>query len=78
MIYLNIYLAVWFFCTFEIIQNTIDDFFEFKVSILSMAIWKLLGCQMCLVLWTTLLITQNWTMAMLLSLIAEIHKQLLK
>ena len=78
MIYLNIYLAVWFFCTFELIQNTIDDFFEFKVSIFAMAIWKLLSCQMCLVLWTTLLITQNWTMAMLLSLMAEIHKQLLK
>ena len=67
-----------FMASFEIIQNTIDDFFEFKVSIFAMTIWTLLSCQMCLVLWTTLLITQNWTMAMLLSLIAEIHKQLLK
>ena len=78
MIYLNIYLAVWLFINLEPVQTTIDDFFEFKTNIFAMAVWKLLGCQTCLSLWLTLAITQNWTMAMLLSLIAQIHSKLIK
>lgn len=77
MIYLNIYLAVWFFTNFEPLQELFDDFFELKSSIFAMVIWKLLSCQYCLTLWLTLLITHSWTMALLLSLIAELHKQCL-
>lgn len=78
MIYLNIYLAVWFFCTFEILQDTIDDFFAKKKNIILISIWTLLGCQMCLTFWITIAITQNWTMTMLLALIAQLHTKLIK
>jgi hypothetical protein len=78
MIYLNIYLAVWLFCTLEVIQDTIDSIFGRWSSIINTTIWTILGCQMCLTLWITLAITQNWTMALLLSLIAQIHTKLIK
>jgi len=75
MIYLNIYLGCWFFTNFEPIQDGIDKIFErFKWD----GMWTLLSCQYCLTLWITLAITQNWTMALLLSLIAQIHTKINK
>jgi hypothetical protein len=78
MIYLNIYLAVWLWTSIEPIQDSIDDYFATKRNIILLSLWKLLGCQMCLTLWITLAITQNWTMAMLLSLIAQRHTKLIE
>ena len=77
MIYLNIYLIIWFWCFFEPLQDLIDDYFAEKENIILISIWKLLGCQMCLSLWATFTITHNWTMAMLLALIAQAHTKII-
>lgn len=78
MIYLNIYLAIWLWCNFEPIQENIDLYFEDKENIILMVIWDMLGCQMCLSLWITFAITHNWTTAMVLALVAQIHSKIIK
>lgn len=79
MIYLNIYLACWFFTSFEPIQDIIDAFFStLKEGYFTNILWLLLGCQYCLTLWTALIITHNIWIALGLSAIAQIHTKMIK
>lgn len=77
--YLTIYLACWFFTAFEPLQDVIDAFFSLrKEGYIVNIIWMLLGCQYCLTLWTTLFITHDIVVALLLSAIAQIHTKIIK
>lgn len=79
MIYLYIYLGVWFLTTFEPLQDAIDYLFKkLKPNYFVNALWQILGCQYCSSLWFTLILTGSITMSLILAIIAQFHKHLLK
>lgn len=76
--YILIYLLCWFFTNFEPIQELVDYLFgKLKHNYFINAIWTILGCQYCLTLWITLILTGSITVALIASIIAQIHKSLI-
>lgn len=69
----KIYLLCWFFTAFEPIQQVINLIFtKIKPNFVTEAIWTILGCNKCLVFWTTLAIIMNIWIALLASFIVSI------
>ena len=78
MIYIKIYLLVWFWCEFEPLQDKIDQFFENKEGMIWEYIYRLIQCQYCLNLWITLILTGNIFVAIFSSMVAQLHKKIIK
>ena len=78
MIYLQIYLLVWFWCSFEPIKETIDSLFtKLPQNYVTNKLYILSQCMMCLNVWTVLIITQSVWMALLMGLIGQIHNKII-
>ena len=78
MTLLTIYSFCWLFTEFEPLQKLINNIFlKFKPNTITESFWIVLGCFKCLSLWLTLIITLNPLNAILLSMLAQIHKQLI-
>lgn len=81
MITIKIILLVWFWCKFEPIQDGIDLLWSRipeKVSnnYFIDKIYILLGCQTCLSMWLTLIITGNIWISIAASIISSILKKI--
>jgi hypothetical protein len=83
MIYIQIYLLVWFWCSFEPLTDLIDYLWHklpqniTKYKLVDY-LYILLSCQKCLTFWTTIILTGNIFGAIFLSMIADIQKKLTK
>lgn len=79
MIFYSIYLSCWFFTTFDPIQRMVDEVFErLPENFFTNILWQLFSCQYCLTLWAAFLITGDVLMALVMSLVAQIHKKLIE
>lgn len=79
MMYLQIYLLIWLWSQFEPIQEGLDKLFNYlPKNILTNNVYIALGCMKCLNLWITLIITQSLFIALIMSLIAQIHTKIIE
>ena len=83
ILYLQIYLIVWFLTNFEPLTEMIDNLWNklpSKVTKLKVVdyLYIGIGCQKCLTLWVTLLITGNIFLAIFMAMLADIHKKITK
>ena len=83
ILYIQIYLLVWFWCSFEPLTDLIDYLWDKLPSNITRYkvvdyLYILLGCTKCLTLWVTLLITGNIFIAIFLAMLADIQKKITK
>lgn len=83
ILYIQIYLAVWLFTNFEPLTDLIDNLWDKLPPNITRYravdyLYILIGCSRCLSLWVTLLLTGNIFMAIFLSMVADLHKKLIK
>ena len=81
ILYIQIYLLVWFWCSFEPLTDLIDYLWDKLPSNITRYkvvdyLYILLGCQKCLNFWVTLLITGNIFIAIFLAMLADIQKKI--
>ena len=83
ILYIQIYLVVWFITNFEPLNDLIDNMWNklpTKITDYKLVdyLYIGIGCQKCLTLWITLLMTGNIFISLFLSMIADIHKKITK
>jgi hypothetical protein len=83
ILYIQIYLLVWFWCSFEPITDLIDYLWDKLPS--NITRYKVvdylyigIGCTRCLCLYVTLLLTGNIFIAIFLAMLADIQKKITK